>query len=428
MKKRYYELLDLDVYKEKLDNGLEIYVIPIKKFSKSYVQITAKYGSIHNNFKYKDSGEFKNMPAGIAHFLEHKLFEQENGEDPFDYFEKTSSDTNANTSRLKTSYLFYGRNNILENVDYLLDMVQSPYFTDENVSKEKGIIKEEARMYLNDPYSYLYDLSFENTFHYSEYRVPIIGTITSIDQITKEQLIECYETFYHPENMFMTISGNVDPKEVIERIKKNQSKKTFSKFKGYELLKKEEPNSVLVPRSEISLGLDYSIGIVNYKIDLKELSKVAEENNVDMKKVIPILMDIKFSNSSYFFQKIVDEDLTIGSHYDYHFFTEDHLIINFAFKTDKNVDILFDLIDKTLKEPIVDSKDFERKKKYKIAGISNLSGDIFSPNNHVISCVVKDGDINYNAFEELKSITFEKFLNVVSALTFENKSIVVGKK
>ena len=143
MKKSNLIRLDLELFYEKLKNGLEVYIVPKENVNGVYVTFNAKFGSACNEFVPIGKENMYKVPYGVAHFLEHKMFEQKDGKDPFDFFGERGCDANANTSNYKTTYLFSGSNRFSENINYLLDYVQSPYFTLENVEKEKGIIEQE---------------------------------------------------------------------------------------------------------------------------------------------------------------------------------------------------------------------------------------------------------------------------------------------
>ena len=227
--------LDIDIYHEYLDNGLNVYVIPKNDVNNIYATFTTNYGS--NEVEFVPLGEKKmvKVPLGIAHFLEHKMFEQEDGKDPFAFFGERGSDANANTNNFKTTYLFSGPEFFEDNMNYLLDYVQSPYFTDENVEKEKGIIEQEIKMYQDDPYTMMYERLLKNSLINNPMKDPIIGTIESVKSITKEELYTCYNTFYHPANMFVVVSGNVDPEKTIKLIEENQKKKEFEDFNKIKL-------------------------------------------------------------------------------------------------------------------------------------------------------------------------------------------------
>ena len=229
MKKINFKNLDLDLFYEKLDNGLEIFVLPKTNVNNIYVTFNTKYGSNISEFKPIDKDKMIKVPLGIAHFLEHKMFEQEDETDIFSFYSERGADCNANTNYTKTTYLFSCPNFFKENMDMLLDYVQAPYFTDENVDKEKGIITQEIKMYQDMPGTMIYDKIIENTFKIHPMKYPIIGNIENINKITKEDLYTCYNTFYHPSNMFVVVTGNVNASEVINIIKENQNKKKFKK-------------------------------------------------------------------------------------------------------------------------------------------------------------------------------------------------------
>ena len=258
MKKNKLVHFDLDLYSETLDNGLEINIVPKNTVNSVYVTFSTKYGSIHDEFIPIDSNEYYKVPMGVAHFLEHKVFEQKDGTDPFTVFSANGADANANTSNFKTTYLFSGTTKLKENLNYLLDFVQSPYFTDANVEKEKGIIAQELKMLMDDPNWQLYDKSIFNSFVKHPIMYPIGGTLKSISKITKEDLYTCYNTFYHPHNMFITITGNVDPSKTIKIIKDNQAKKKFDPFKEITIKTYDEPDEVKTP---------YKINRQNYDIN-----------------------------------------------------------------------------------------------------------------------------------------------------------------
>ncbi len=226
--KRIFNKLDLELYEEKLDNGLEIYIVPKNDKNNIHASFTTKFGS--DDLDFILNGESISTHPGIAHFLEHKLFEQEDGTDPFQLFDNNGAYSNAFTNHIQTTYYFEGPINFEENLNLLLDFVQAPYFTDENVEKEKGIIIQELKRNKDFPYRVMYEEKISNSFINNNIKIPVIGYIDSINSITKEELMKCYKAFYNPSNMFLVITGNVDPIKTIELIKQNQSKKILIKM------------------------------------------------------------------------------------------------------------------------------------------------------------------------------------------------------
>jgi len=228
-----FNKLDLTVYSETLDNGLQVYIVPKNDKNDTYVTISTKFGSTNIEFIPNGEKDFVKVPYGIAHFLEHKLFDQPSGEDAEEFFSKSGSSCNAYTDLHQTTYLFRGSKNLLENINYLLDYVGDPYFTDENVEKEKGIIIEELKLYKDDPIDCGVEQLTYNMFIEHPVQIGAVGTEESINSITKEDLYKCYKTFYNPNNMVMVITGNVEPEAAIRSIKENQSKKITDKNDSY---------------------------------------------------------------------------------------------------------------------------------------------------------------------------------------------------
>ena len=192
MKKSKLEKIDLELYEETLDNGLNVYVVPKENVNGIYATFSTKFGSIEREFIPIGSKKMIKVPLGVAHFLEHKMFEQKDEVDPFTFYSERGCDANANTSNYKTTYLFSGANSFADNINYLLDYVQDPYFTDENVEKEKGIIEQEIKMYEDDPFFKMYNGIIYNSFINHPIKYPIAGTIKDVNSITKEDLYNCY--------------------------------------------------------------------------------------------------------------------------------------------------------------------------------------------------------------------------------------------
>src|SRR5699024_802372 len=214
MNKHVYDHIEETVYSEKLANGLTVFLHPKKAMSKSYAIFSTDYGSIDQNFVPLGETEEVSVPMGVAHFLEHKLFEKED-HDVFADFGKQGASPNAFTSFTETAYLFSCTNNVKQNVETLIDFVQDPYFSEASVEKEKGIIGQEIKMYDDDPDWQSLMGTIKSLFREHPVKYDIAGTIESIKEITKDDLYTCYHTFYHPENMTFFLTGNFDPDEMM---------------------------------------------------------------------------------------------------------------------------------------------------------------------------------------------------------------------
>lgn len=226
MNKTEYEQINETLYHEVLPNGLTVYLLPKNDYHKTYGLFSTNYGSIDNEFiPYGEKGKVK-VPDGIAHFLEHKLFEKEDG-DVFQLFGQQGASANAFTSFTKTSYLFSTTDQVEKNLTTLIDFVQAPYFTEETVNKEKGIIGQEIQMYEDDPNWRMFFGILNNLYPTHPLHIDIAGTVESIDKITAQDLYTCYRTFYQPSNMVLFVVGKMEPEKLMKLIRENQEEKNF---------------------------------------------------------------------------------------------------------------------------------------------------------------------------------------------------------
>lgn len=294
MEKIKFDQLQEEILHETMANGLEVYVIPKKGFNKSFATFTTKYGSIDNHFVPLDKDDYTKVPDGIAHFLEHKLFEKEDG-DVFQQFSKQGASANAFTSFTRTAYLFSSTSEFELNLKTLIDFVQDPYFSEKTVEKEKGIIGQEINMYDDNPDWRLYFGTIQNMYHTHPVKIDIAGTIDSIAGITKDMLYECYHTFYHPSNMLLFIVGEVNGEEIMDRIRSNQETKDYQPQPEVKRQFADEPSEVAVKKSQLKMNVQtpkVMLGIKARHVNLqgKELLKTELSAN--------ILLEMLFGKSS----------------------------------------------------------------------------------------------------------------------------------
>ena len=202
------------LYVDTHKTGLKIVVWPMPEASSAYAVFATKYGSIHNTLPTADGGT-EIVPEGIAHYLEHKLFESESG-DAFTRYAATGANANAYTTFDRTAYLFHASENILPSLEILLNFVQEPYFTPETVQKEQGIIGQEIRMGEDMPGRRVLFNMLKGLFHNHPVRVDIAGTVESIAKITPELLYRCYYRYYNLHNMVLVVAGRITPEEVMD--------------------------------------------------------------------------------------------------------------------------------------------------------------------------------------------------------------------
>ncbi|MGE7978218.1 EF-P 5-aminopentanol modification-associated protein YfmH [Psychrobacillus sp. NPDC093200] len=305
MNETHFEQLEETLYHEELSNGLNVYILPKKGFSKTYVTFTTKYGSIDREFIPLGKKDPVIVPDGIAHFLEHKMFEKEEG-DVFQKFSENGASANAFTSFTRTSYLFSSTDNILENTKTLLDFVQEPYFTEQTVEKEKGIIGQEITMYDDQPDWRLYFGTIENMYKEHPVKIDIAGTIESISHITAEHLYECYNTFYHPSNMVLFVVGAVDPKEMMEFVKDNQAKKDFKAPE--EIVRFYPEEQTQVDKKERTLKMDVQKSKLLYGVKSSNVNITGEEM-LNYELAMQVAVELIFGRTSAFFQDVYEKGL-----------------------------------------------------------------------------------------------------------------------
>ncbi|MFP3721108.1 pitrilysin family protein [Niallia circulans] len=318
MEKIEFAQLQEELYYEKLANGLKVYILPKKGFNKTFCTFTTNYGSVDNTFIPLEGSEFTQVPDGIAHFLEHKLFEKEDG-DVFQDFSKQGASANAFTSFTRTAYLFSSTSNVANNLETLINFVQEPYFTEKTVEKEKGIIGQEITMYDDNPDWRLYFGLIENMYVHHSVKIDIAGTIESISHITKDMLYECYNTFYHPSNMLLFIVGPVDPEEYMAQIRENQSKKDYTNHSEIQRKFKEEPSHVKKDKQVLKMNVHTSkclVGIKGINVEQSGKEMMKQEWSINL------LLDFLFSESSENYQNLFQEGLIDDTFsYDY---TQEH--------------------------------------------------------------------------------------------------------
>ena len=210
---KYYPAVKEMVYRTRLSNGLTVALLPKKEFKEVYGSVTVQFGSVDTLVKEVD-GEVKEYPAGIAHFLEHKLFEREDTSDLMSAFTSLGADSNAFTSFTKTSYLFSATDHFLENLDLLDELVTSAHFTEGSISREQDIIQQEREMYQDDPDSCLFFSTLANLYPGTPLATDIVGSEESISQINLTNLQENFTRFYKPVNMSLFLVGNFDVEQV----------------------------------------------------------------------------------------------------------------------------------------------------------------------------------------------------------------------
>ncbi len=314
MREIFNETIRERIYREKLDNGLDVFMMPRKSYNHQYAVFATNYGSIDNSFIDPRSGKKVSVPDGIAHFLEHKLFEGEK-ESIFDKFANLGASANAYTNFTTTAYLFSSTINFEESLLNLIDFVQSPYFTEENVEKEKGIIAQEIKMYEDDPHYQLFFSLLQGLYHNHPVKIDIAGSIDSIKKITREDLYLCYNTFYHPSNMVLFMVGDFDRNRVLSLVRNNQQKKDYPSQDDIKRIFPDEPEAVNEKR--IIKKMDTSRPLFN--LGFKE-GRLTESGREMIKQTIAtnMLLELLVGKGTELYQSLYEDGLVDDNfHFNY---------------------------------------------------------------------------------------------------------------
>lgn len=412
------------LYIEKLDNGLTVMIIPKPGVQKKYIICGTNYGS--NDSKFIVPGEEKEteVPNGVAHFLEHKLFEQENGTNSLDVLTALGVEANAYTTNDHTAYLFESTDNFYEAMDELMDYVQHPYFTDENVEKEKGIIGQEIMMYDDYPDWRVYLNTMQAMYHNNPIKIDITGTIETISKIDKEILYKCYNTFYHPSNMALVVCGDFEPNEILEQIKKRLIKNNNQG--EIKRIYPEEPETIVQEKIEQKLEVSQPL----YTIGIKDsVSKQAPDNKNEMVKkhiAIEILLNLLIGRSSNLYKELYNEGIIYGQpSLDYEFGkTYAHVLITGQSTNPEKLYGKFKEQVKKFKEEGINQEDFTRIKKMIYGGYVKEYNDVQDIARMFLADYFK-GINSFDYLEEIEGINIE-YLNQVLKDVFKEEKMVLS--
>lgn len=404
------------LYVEKLNNGLTIMILP-KKTRKKYIVWSANYGSIDNKFYSNGEDVLTVVPDGIAHYLEHKLFEQENGRNSLDVLCALGVDANAYTTNDHTAYLYECTEKFDEALDEFMNYVQNPYFTDENVEKERGIIEQEIMMYDDYPEWALYMNALKCMYKDNEINIDVAGTKETIAKIDKEKLYKIYNSFYKPENMVMVLAGDFKPEEVIEKIKSRITMKASEKETVR--IYNDEQLDIVNKYLEKEMDISMPCVLIGYKDNDLESNKIKKDIAIE------IIGSILLGKSSEVYEELYEAGkiLAVPS-MNYEFSkTYAHVLIqaqtNFV---DDFINKVNEKINK-LKTEGINEEDFERAKKKTYGEFVKEYNEVSTIATNFVSDYFKNIN-SFDYFEEFNTITKEYVENILKEIFEDNMKVV----
>ena len=404
------------MYIEKLENGLTVIIMPKIGVKKKYIIWGTHFGSVDNKFLI--NGKEFNIPDGIAHYLEHKMFEQKSGINSLDTLSSIGVNANAYTTNDYTAYLYECTDNFYEALDEFMNYVQNPYYTDENVEKERGIIEQEIRMYEDYPEWDLYMNAMKLMYKNCSVNIDIAGTKESIAKIDKETLYLIYNNFYRPENMAIVFAGDINQDEILEQIKKRITlEKNENKV---EVLETEEPESIVAKQKITQKDISMPIFIVGYK------DKVNLKTNMIRREIgLKILCNIILGKSSDLYKKVYEKGLVsseFGWEYEYAR-NYAHLIIQGqSINPEEVIKEIKNEIDYYIQKGIAD-EDFERVKRKIYGEFVKDYNDVSTIGNMILSSYFKNINI-FDYFEEFETIDKKYVEELLKEVFCEDKKVI----
>ena len=416
MNKTHYKTINETLYHQQMANGLNVYLLKKDGFSKTYGLFATNFGSVDTTFVPLGQEEMIKVSDGIAHFLEHKMFEMEDG-DASDKFSMLGASTNAFTSSNRTAYLFSTGSHEVECTELLLDFVQDLYLTEENVEKEKGIIAQEIKMYDDDPDWQNYFGAIQNLYHDHPFAIDIAGTVESVYATTKNELELCYKTFYHPSNMVLFVCGQIDPESLMKVIEANQAKKNFANPKEIQRLKVDEPESI--KNKETIQKMDVFMPKVTMAIKVTDIPTNPKQREL-REMAYQIILDYLFSKSSPIYNEWISKEWINDTFGGYYIQERDYACIQFGGDT-MHVDELKEALIKLVKELphlTLPQDDFERLKRKMMGSIVMSFNSIETIANHFIRHYF-EGSSSFDLIDILNELSYEDVLNTLEIFSLD---------
>jgi len=423
MIKKTYDRFNETVYIIKLKNGMQVHILPKDDpYYTTYVELSLPYGALDLTYK-KGEGEII-TPHGSAHFLEHKIFAMPDG-DAFAKFSMLGVDANAMTSYNQTSYLFLATENVMESLSYLMEMMDTPYFTLENVNSEKNIIAEELKMYLDDPNVVMQNKLMEMMYHTHPIRYDIGGTLDSIIEVTPETIRGIYDTFYNPSNRLIVIAGKVDLKQ-IQVFFKAYDQKSPTKNQKPKTIYPKEPKKLV----EKNVVEKMNVGIDKLMIGVKlSTKKLTSSEQIKKEMAMSMLMNILLGTSSEFYSKLLQDKLINQSFYvnvTYEKNAENIMIYAESKHIKKLKRVLTDLLTETGKDVLTESAFLRYKKVYLgqfIYALNSLETKAYLYGKYHLM-----GSSLFEVVDLLQDVTYQDVINSMNSIQKKYIATLVYKK
>ncbi len=416
-----------EIITDVMANGLRVFLLPNNKVKNFYITFSTKFGSTSTEFRKENAKKNIKIPNGVAHFLEHLTFKMEHGEDASDYFASLGSSANAYTCFNVTCYEVFGYDKFKENLNTLLDFVQTPCYDNEMVQNEKGIICEEIKMYDDQVETELVFGLFRNLLHKSHEKYAVSGTIKDVKSTKLIDIENAYNTFYHPSNMFVIITGNFNPEEALAIISENQNKKEFApSFKIVES-KEKEINKVVTEYEELSRNVEMEKVNIGLKIPLSSFSSLKLDDAL-LRVYINLITNSMFGRSSKIQDRLISGNIITDGIYLNRTYLDKHLLITIMAETPYPKRFV-SIIQESIANIDIEEEDLERKKRVAISNLIRSFDDIETTSNLIQSDILDYDEINPNLYDIYNSLDIKLAKKIAKLLRTTNTStLVINKK
>ncbi len=411
-----------ELIKETLENGLEIYLLPNEHVKNYYATFNTKFGSLHTQFKKENASSYVKIPNGVAHFLEHLTFYMEN-EDASTHYADMGAMSNAYTNFDVTCYEVFGYNRFKENIEYLLDFVQTPFYNAKMVDEEKGIITEEVKMIEDNPDMQLAFALYRNLFEKDHHRFLIAGEVEDVKKTTLKDIENAYKTFYHPSNMFVIITGNFNAEEALAIITENQAKKKFTSPFKIKIKEAKEPVKVVKEFESIETTVEIPKVNIGLKIP-KAYFKNSGLSEMEINLYMSFIINTNFGVSSEIREQLITGNIMTEGIYFSKFMTKDYYILELTAET-SYPERFISIMKEKLKKLTITKEEFNRKKKVAISNFILSFDNIEEMNASIQMDLLSFGKFQNTIYEQYKNLQFEECKEVAKKIAGKNMSIVV---
>lgn len=412
--------IDEVIYYDECENGLPIYMWVNEKVNNFYATLNVKYGSVDTEFKNNDTKDYVKVSEGIAHFLEHVKFNESDDSTAHDFFNKLGASINAFTTFNFTSYEVFASSEFEKNLVHLLDYVQTPYFTDKLTAKEKGIICEEVKMGKNNPSHKLY-YGLNNALYKNDKRRNFVtGDEKDVKGTTTEELQLVFDTFYHPKNMFLVITGNFNPHEAAAIVKENQNNKEFIPYKEPVVKNEKEPRGVNEEYKEIECNVEIPKVKVAYKMPVSTFGDI---DPMLLNIYLSVILRNNFGATSLLREDLLEKELvtSIGAGRDIFNGT---VTIEVGFETKYPSEVI-PIVKEKMANLELTKEEIKRRIRANVAALINDYDDIEYVNSDICDNLVLFGKVFDDMYDVYNSLKLKEAKEIISNIDLTDCTTVV---